>query len=497
MPPAASAAPVPSPASAPANTVAPAPAPQPGPAVTATAPQAAPAVPAPGAQTALAAAFGLDPVNAEFLAAMLAAPQAALYAMQAAAAAAAAMGVLPQAQVMAPPTAAACSSGSSAAVSESTATATSTAAGAPANSDGGAVAAAMAALPANASALRNVVVSPAVAAIVSDVVARMAAGAACDCSDALTRYFRSPETVRFLGVRTPDIRNFATDLFKCHPVLLATTSEVPGAGHLSVEDGFALVQLCAANAGHEVKLLGIEYWALVVQAWLKALKPKPSRTKKGSTAVVPPDPTTDASCVAMARRIVSLFMEGLLGDDCMLGCSWATVDCTCNRVISPIIEVFPDAILRNPDPWQRYSEVPRWNHWVRRACAVALVPLARHGKEHELSVTVVRCLIRDPEDLVQKGIGWLAKEASAADLGRIERLVRELHAEGVPLVRIFVRTAIEKFPAAKRQEIMQLTRLTKQVSAPGGTSGAAPGSIVQNAAETDEAQMSLGEGAAP
>ena len=52
------------------------------------------------------------------------------------------------------------------------------------------------------------------------------------------------------------------------------------------------------------------------------------------------------------------------------------------------------------------------NRWLRRGTAVALVLPARKGQQLDLVLTVVGLLLHDTDELVQKGYGWLLKEAS-------------------------------------------------------------------------------------
>ncbi len=61
----------------------------------------------------------------------------------------------------------------------------------------------------------------------------------------------------------------------------------------------------------------------------------------------------------------------------------------------------------------------------------------------------------DPADLIQKAVGWLLREAGKADAGRLERYLR---ANGPKIPRTTVRYAIERFPSAKRRELLGATR---------------------------------------
>ena len=49
---------------------------------------------------------------------------------------------------------------------------------------------------------------------------------------------------------------------------------------------------------------------------------------------------------------------------------------------------------------------------MRRAAAVSLIVPAKHGKFLKESMEIADLLLTDTDDMVQKGYGWLLKEAS-------------------------------------------------------------------------------------
>ena len=61
-------------------------------------------------------------------------------------------------------------------------------------------------------------------------------------------------------------------------------------------------------------------------------------------------------------------------------------------------------------------ELNQWaqseNRWMRRAAAVSLIVPAKHGKFLTGSIAIASLLLTDTDDVVQKGYGWLLKEAS-------------------------------------------------------------------------------------
>ena len=86
--------------------------------------------------------------------------------------------------------------------------------------------------------------------------------------------------------------------------------------------------------------------------------------------------------------------------------NWATCDGFCNHTMGDFIEQFPEYI----------DDLKRWtksgNRWMRRAAAVSLIIPAKHGKFLNEVIEIAELLLTDSEDMVQKGYGWLLKEAS-------------------------------------------------------------------------------------
>ena len=61
----------------------------------------------------------------------------------------------------------------------------------------------------------------------------------------------------------------------------------------------------------------------------------------------------------------------------------------------------------------------------------------------------------DDEDLIQKAVGWMLREAGKADQPRLERYLR---ANGPSIPRTTLRYAIERFPDGKRRALLAATR---------------------------------------
>ncbi|MFQ5752402.1 MAG: DNA alkylation repair protein, partial [bacterium] len=105
------------------------------------------------------------------------------------------------------------------------------------------------------------------------------------------------------------------------------------------------------------------------------------------------------------------------------------------------------------------SEIINWRHsqnlWLRRACAVSFVGLARKGEHLETVYEITESLFVDKEDLIQKAIGWLLREAGKTDPKRLTSFLL-LHGSRIP--RTTLRYAIEKFSEQKRKQILTKTK---------------------------------------
>lgn len=107
----------------------------------------------------------------------------------------------------------------------------------------------------------------------------------------------------------------------------------------------------------------------------------------------------------------------------------------------------------------RYPEfipkVKNWttarNRWVRRASAVSMIYSIRKKKYLNDVLDIADSLLQDKDDMVQKGYGWLLKEASNVYPQEIFRYVME-HKKEMP--RTALRYAIEKMPTEWKKKAM-------------------------------------------
>jgi 3-methyladenine DNA glycosylase AlkD len=91
------------------------------------------------------------------------------------------------------------------------------------------------------------------------------------------------------------------------------------------------------------------------------------------------------------------------------------------------------------------------NRWMRRASAVSLVVPARRGEFLDEIFGIADILLLDRDDMVQKGYGWMLKEASKLHRQQVYAYV--FRNRGV-MPRTALRYAIELMPDSLRKRAM-------------------------------------------
>ena len=126
--------------------------------------------------------------------------------------------------------------------------------------------------------------------------------------------------------------------------------------------------------------------------------------------------------------------------------NWAKCDTLCNHTLGTFIEMYPEYI-KNLKVWALAE-----NRWLRRASAVTLILPARKGDFLKEVLEISDILLKDKDDMVQKGYGWMLKEASKKHQTEIFDYVMSKKAE---MPRTALRYAIEKMPADLRRKAME------------------------------------------
>jgi 3-methyladenine DNA glycosylase AlkD len=126
--------------------------------------------------------------------------------------------------------------------------------------------------------------------------------------------------------------------------------------------------------------------------------------------------------------------------------NWASCDGFCNHTMGNFIEQYPEYT----------DELKHWtqseNRWMRRAAAVSLIVPAKQGKFLKESIEIADLLLTDTDDMVQKGYGWLLKEASRKHTDEVFSYVMK-NKRVMP--RTALRYAIELMPGDLKAEAMK------------------------------------------
>jgi 3-methyladenine DNA glycosylase AlkD len=126
--------------------------------------------------------------------------------------------------------------------------------------------------------------------------------------------------------------------------------------------------------------------------------------------------------------------------------NWATCDTFCNHTVGGLVEKHPESV----------KELKNWatseNRWLKRAAAVSLIVPAKKGKFFKEALEISTALLQDQDDMVQKGYGWLLKEASRKHQKEVLDYVMK-NRKTMP--RTALRYAIELMPEELRKEAMR------------------------------------------
>jgi 3-methyladenine DNA glycosylase AlkD len=125
--------------------------------------------------------------------------------------------------------------------------------------------------------------------------------------------------------------------------------------------------------------------------------------------------------------------------------SWADHDGLVHSVIGPMIAANARYLPRTLI-WARKRST-----WHNRAAAVSLIHSTRQHKNFEQIQTLTEILLPSKDDMVQKGLGWLLREAAKANREQTVPYVMTIR-ERAP--RLVLRTASETLPAEVRDKVL-------------------------------------------
>jgi 3-methyladenine DNA glycosylase AlkD len=136
--------------------------------------------------------------------------------------------------------------------------------------------------------------------------------------------------------------------------------------------------------------------------------------------------------------------------------SWADHDALVQYLIGPMIAADP----------KRVSVVFRWakskDRWHRRAAAVGLLRGNKQLKFFDEIKRITTMLLEDEDDMVQKGLGWLLREAAKYNRDNSVPFLMTIR-DRAP--RLVLRTACETLPPNLRAQILGTRNQTSQALA--------------------------------
>ena len=125
--------------------------------------------------------------------------------------------------------------------------------------------------------------------------------------------------------------------------------------------------------------------------------------------------------------------------------SWADHDALVHYLVGPMVATDDRYLARLPR-WARKKDV-----WHRRAAAVSLIHSTRQHKHFEKIQDITKLLLSSDNDMVQKGLGWLLREAAKANPDQTVAYLLTIR-DRAP--RLVLRTACETLPLSVRQQVL-------------------------------------------
>ena len=125
--------------------------------------------------------------------------------------------------------------------------------------------------------------------------------------------------------------------------------------------------------------------------------------------------------------------------------NWGACDSLGCGPMGLLIAQFPDLATKT-HAWRRSR-----NRWLRRAAAVSLIVPVKRGLLLKEVFGTADALLMDQDDMVQKGYGWMLKEATRCFMDDVFAYVMR---NKTRMPRTALRYAIEKMPQTLRKQAM-------------------------------------------
>ena len=125
--------------------------------------------------------------------------------------------------------------------------------------------------------------------------------------------------------------------------------------------------------------------------------------------------------------------------------SWADHDGLVHYLIAPMVGA-DRRRLKRVFAWAKSPD-----RWHRRAACVALIQGRQQSEFFRDTVLLSNLLLNDPDDMVQKGLGWLLRVTAKVDS---EQTIPYLLSIRERAPRLVLRTACETLPPAEKKRIL-------------------------------------------
>jgi 3-methyladenine DNA glycosylase AlkD len=129
--------------------------------------------------------------------------------------------------------------------------------------------------------------------------------------------------------------------------------------------------------------------------------------------------------------------------------TWADHDGLLHYLIGPMVAA-DDRYLTRPPLWAK-----KRSRWHQRAAAVSLIRSTRAHKNFEDIRKITEVLLPSEDDMVQKGLGWLLREAAKANCDQTVAYLMTIRRHAP---RFVLRTACETLPEETRSKILAKTK---------------------------------------
>ena len=130
---------------------------------------------------------------------------------------------------------------------------------------------------------------------------------------------------------------------------------------------------------------------------------------------------------------------------------WSKIDSYTGSLLRDVLFRHPDELIDLVGQWNQDEDL-----WLRRASVVLFTrKVAKSGRFNDVALNFCENLVRDPELLVQKGVGWSLKDMMRNDKERIIDYVIDLRARGVSSAITLY--AIKDLKGEERAEILSRT----------------------------------------